>query len=73
MLVAPGSHKIRVALPGYKTFETDIDPLANQKVEVKTDLVKDDNVVTDPLLKPQGSEPEATPPPPPEPATTPQR
>lgn len=73
MLVAPGSHKIRVALPGYKTFETDIDPLANQKVELKTNLIKDENVVTDPLLKPEGSAHEAAPPPPPEPATPPQR
>src|SRR5579863_2706950 len=35
LLVAPGTHKIRVALPGYQTFETEINPLANQKVEVK--------------------------------------
>ena len=40
MLVAPGTHQIRIALPGYQTFETNINPLANQKVEVKTDLVK---------------------------------
>ena len=40
MLVAPGAHQIKIALPGYQTFETDINPLANQKVEIKTDLVK---------------------------------
>ncbi len=33
MLVAPGAHEIRIALPGYQTFEADINPLANQKVE----------------------------------------
>lgn len=51
MLIAPGSHKIRVALPGYQTFETDINPLANQKVEVKTELVKNDTPLAEPLLK----------------------
>jgi len=44
MLVAPGTHQIRISLPGYQTFETDIDPLANQKVEIKTDLVKSEAV-----------------------------
>jgi hypothetical protein len=48
MLVAPGSHKIRIALPGYQAFETDISPLANQKVEIKTDLIKT------PLTEPAG-------------------
>jgi len=38
--VVPGTHRIRIALPGYTTFETDINPLRKQKVEVKTDLVK---------------------------------
>jgi len=38
--VVPGTHRIRIALPGYTTFETDINPLPKQKVEVKTDLVK---------------------------------
>jgi len=75
MLVAPGTHKIRVALPGYQTFETDINPLANQKVEVKTDLVKNDAAVAEPLLDPKGSN-HAPPPPPPDradPAAPPQR
>src|SRR6266853_6594493 len=40
MLVVPGTHRIRIALPGYETFETDINPLPKQKVDVKTDLVK---------------------------------
>jgi PEGA domain len=50
MLVAPGAHQIRVALPGYQTFETDINPLANQKVEIKTDLVKNGAPLAEPLL-----------------------
>lgn len=40
MLVAPGRHKIMISLPGYQTFETDIDLVANQKSAVKTELVK---------------------------------
>ena len=72
MLVAPGTHKIKVALPGYQTFETEINAVANQKVEVKTDLLKTDAAVSDPMLKPAGND-HAAPPPPPEPATPPQR
>lgn len=74
MLVAPGSHNIKVALPGYQTFETQIDAQANQKVEVKTDLVKNDAAVQDPTLKSEGSAtPVAAPPPPPDRAVPPQR
>ena len=51
LLVAPGPHQIKIALPGYKTFETQISPLARQKVELKTDLFKDDVPVDDPSLK----------------------
>jgi hypothetical protein len=51
MLVAPGTHQIRIALPGYQTFETDINPLANQKVEIKTELVKTGAPPAGPLVK----------------------
>jgi hypothetical protein len=50
MLVAPGTHQIRIALPGYQTFETNINPLASQKVEIKTDLVKNGKPLAGPLL-----------------------
>ena len=40
LLVSPGKHKIKIELPGYRTFETDVDVLAGQKSEVKTELVK---------------------------------
>jgi hypothetical protein len=53
MLVAPGTHQIRIALPGYQTFETNINPLASQKVEIKTDLVK--NGVPGPLVQTETS------------------
>src|ERR1022692_4379568 len=39
LLVAPGKHKIKISLPGYHTFETDIDLMANQKSTVKTEMV----------------------------------
>src|SRR5207244_11227867 len=38
--VSPGKHRIKVALPGYRTFETDVGLLAGQKSEVKTELLK---------------------------------
>jgi hypothetical protein len=40
LLVAPGKRKITISLPGYQTFETEIEMVANQKSTVKTDLVK---------------------------------
>jgi len=39
LLVAPGKHAIKISLPGYQTFETEINLLANQKSTVKTDMV----------------------------------
>jgi hypothetical protein len=44
-----------VALPGYQTFETDISPLANQNVEIKTDLVKNGAPLAGPLVKTDAS------------------
>ena len=61
MLVAPGTHQIRIALPGYQSFETDINPIANQKVEIKTELVKNGAPLTEPLVKTETGD--ATPPP----------
>jgi hypothetical protein len=52
MLIAPGAHRIRIALPGYETFEADINPNPNQKVDIKTDLVKSTVPLSDPLLAP---------------------
>ena len=50
MLIAPGTHRLRIALPGYQTFETDINPLANQKVQIKTDLVRNGAPLAEPLI-----------------------
>jgi hypothetical protein len=40
LLVAPGKRKITISLPGYQTFETEINLVANQKFQVKTELIK---------------------------------
>lgn len=40
LLVSPGKHRIKIELPGYRTFETDVNVLAGQKSEVKSELVK---------------------------------
>jgi hypothetical protein len=48
LLVAPGKHQVKIALPGYQAFETDVNPLANQSVEIKTDLVKDSAAAAEP-------------------------
>jgi hypothetical protein len=70
MLVAPGSHQIRIALPGYQTFETAINPIANQKVEIKTDLVKNGAPLSEPLVNTQTGDAMPPPPPPSPPGAT---
>ncbi len=55
MLVAPGVHRITIALPGYETFEAEINPQPEQKVEIKTDLLKSNAPLAAPLLEPGGN------------------
>jgi PEGA domain len=38
MLLSPGHHQIKITLPGYKSFTTEIDVRANQKYDIKTQL-----------------------------------
>jgi len=52
MLIAPGKHKIKIDLAGYRPFETDVDLLPNQKMTVKTDLVEGSILQADPAIKP---------------------
>jgi 23S rRNA A2030 N6-methylase RlmJ len=40
MLLTPGRHSVRVALPGYLPFETVVDLRAHQKLKIQTELVK---------------------------------
>jgi hypothetical protein len=40
MLLTPGRHSVRVALPGYLPFETVVDLRPHQKLKLQTNLVK---------------------------------
>jgi uncharacterized membrane protein len=40
MLLSPGKHHIKISLPGYQSFTTDIEVRANQKYDIKTQLPK---------------------------------
>jgi len=39
MLVSAGKHRVKIALPGYQAFETEVSLLARQKITIKTDLL----------------------------------
>jgi hypothetical protein len=51
MLLSPGKHRIKIALPGYQTFETEINLLPNQKFKIETELAKGSITDSDPLIK----------------------
>jgi hypothetical protein len=51
MEIAAGKHRIKIELPGYRTFETEVNLLAGQKSEVKTDLVKGSIEQNDAMIK----------------------
>jgi len=51
MKIAPGKHHVRVELPGYRTFETEVNLLPDQESEVKTELVKGSIQQNTPLIK----------------------
>jgi len=51
MLISPGKHRIKIALPGYRTFEMEVNLAAGQKSEIKTELVKGSVEQTSPLIK----------------------
>src|SRR5438477_1981638 len=40
MLLTPGQHHVRIALPGYLPFETVVDLRPHQKLKIETALVK---------------------------------
>ena len=40
MLLTPGQHRVRIALPGYLPFETTVDLRPWQKLKIQTELVK---------------------------------
>jgi hypothetical protein len=51
LVVASGTHRIKIELPGYRTFETEINLLAGQKSEVKTELMKGSIKQNDAMIK----------------------
>ncbi|HXJ89029.1 MAG TPA: PEGA domain-containing protein [Candidatus Binatia bacterium] len=73
LLVTPGPHTIKIALPGFQTFETQISPAARQKVEVKTVLLKSAANNHDPLINGNGDGNKRTSPPPPDQTIPPPR
>jgi hypothetical protein len=56
LLVAPGKHRVKITLPGYRTFETELNLLAEQKFELKTDLFKGSIIQAGPLMNEKDSE-----------------
>jgi hypothetical protein len=52
LLISPGKHRIKVELPGYRSFETEVNLLAGQKSEVRTELVKGSIEQASPAIKP---------------------
>jgi hypothetical protein len=51
MLVSPGKHEIKVALPGYRDFTTQVNLLPKQKYTVETKLVEGSITQADPAVK----------------------
>jgi PEGA domain len=51
MQISPGKHRIRVELPGYRTFDTEVNLLAGQETEVKTELKAGSIEQNTPLIK----------------------
>jgi hypothetical protein len=51
MLVSPGRHEIKIALPGYQAFETEFNLLPHQKFTIKTDLEKGSITQADNLIR----------------------
>jgi hypothetical protein len=51
MLVAPGKHRFKIALAGYKTFETEVELAPKQKFELRTDLMAGSINDADPVIR----------------------
>lgn len=51
LLVSSGKHRIKIALAGYQTFETEVNLLPNQKFTLKTSLEKGSITEAGPLIK----------------------
>jgi hypothetical protein len=52
MLVSPGKHRIKIALPGYQAFDTEVSLLPRQKITLKTNLVPGSITQAGPAITP---------------------
>jgi len=50
LLVTPDKHKVRIALPGYQTFETEVTVRPHQKLQIETELVKGSITQAGPMI-----------------------
>ena len=51
MQLAAGKHHVKIELPGFRTFDTEVTLLAGQKTEVKTELAKGSIEQNDAMVK----------------------
>ena len=51
MLVSPGKHEIKIALPGFRDFTTQVNLLPKQKYTIETKLVPGSITQADPAVK----------------------
>jgi hypothetical protein len=51
MLVSPGKHEIKIALPGYRDFTTEVNLLPKQKFTIETKLLTGSISQADPSVK----------------------
>lgn len=56
LLLAPGVHHMKITLPGYLPFDTQIDLRENQKFELKTDLQKGSVLQEGPPIRERASQ-----------------
>ena len=56
LLLAPGVHNVRITLPGYLPFDTQIELRKNQKFELKTDLQKGSVLQEGPPIRERASQ-----------------
>jgi hypothetical protein len=56
ILVTPGEHNVRIALPGYQPFETTVNLLPRQKMKVETHLMTGSITEAGKLVSQQGNQ-----------------
>jgi hypothetical protein len=55
LLLAPGTHQVRISLPGYLPFDTEIHLRAHQQFELKTDLQRGSILQNGPPIRERAS------------------